>query len=118
MNMDAIKMLTMIATANSQYSRAMAHLSEARANCSELVPRIDNHKSGMASVGGMINVRNAIAVAGRRVEVLDKGGNRFIHVQVIRSSNMARHIASRWVTLIGILRGLQAIFKTENWVVI
>jgi len=118
-------MLTIIATANSQYSRAMAHLLEARANCSELVARIDNHKSGIASVGGITNVRNAIDAAGSPIpkKPFTTAANRKITTSsavccASRFSNMARLFVSRWVTFAGVLRDLQVIFKTENRVVI
>jgi hypothetical protein len=65
MNIDVTKMDTIIAKANSQYSRAMSNLLGAWANCSALVAKIDNHNSGIASVGGITSVRNAIEAAGK-----------------------------------------------------
>jgi hypothetical protein len=65
MNMDVTKIDTIIAKANSQYSRAMSNLFGAWANCNELVAKMDNHNSGIASVGDITSVKNAIEAAGK-----------------------------------------------------
>ena len=67
MYIDVRKIDTMIAKANSQYSRAISNLLGAWANCSALVAKIDNHNSGIASVGGITSVRNAIEAAGKPI---------------------------------------------------
>ena len=62
-----MKMLTMIASANSQYSRAVSRGFGARRYCKLLVNKIGNTISDIAVRGSIISVRNAIAAAGRPI---------------------------------------------------
>jgi len=72
-------MLTIIATANNQYSRTIANLSGAWDYCSK--------KEDPNKLCGL-----------QCVEILNKRANRFVHGRVISSSNMARFIRSLCVT--------------------
>ena len=62
-----MKMLTMIESANSQYSRAVSRGFGARRYCKLLVNKIGNTISDIAVRGSIISVRNAIAAAGRPI---------------------------------------------------
>ena len=67
MKNDVMKILSMMAIANSQYFLAICIGSSHRANCRKLVKIIGKVSSEIAFVGSITNVKKAIAADGKPI---------------------------------------------------